>query len=188
MKHILKLKYLIPSMVAVAASFLWVTPTYANSCEGPLNGEQRMLRSDNVANLCELTKGKVTLVVNTASQCGFTGQFEGLEALYQEYKDQGFTIVGFPSNSFRQEHADEEAVAEVCFANFGVTFPMMATSDVTGRRANPVFARLTQEKGPPAWNFHKYLVGANGEVLDAFPSNVAPNDSRIKTRIESALN
>lgn len=188
MRKALKIHILIPAAIALVASFMFVTPTYAASCEGPLTGEQRMLRSDTVADLCELTEGKVTLVVNTASQCGFTGQFEGLEALYQEYKDQGFTIVGFPSNSFRQEHADEEAVAEVCFANFGVTFPMMSTSDVTGRRANPVFARLTQEKGPPAWNFHKYLVGRDGQVIDAFPSNVAPNDQRLKGRIESALN
>lgn len=160
----------------------------AIQCEGPLNGEQRMLRSTDTANLCELTQNKVTLVVNTASQCGFTGQFEGLEALYQEYKDQGLTVIGFPSDSFRQEHADEDDIAEVCFANFGVTFPMMSVSPVTGRNANPVFARLTAEKGPPGWNFHKYLVGRDGQVIEAFSSRVRPTDDRIKAAVEAALN
>lgn len=157
------------------------------ACSGPLQGEQRSLRSEAMSNLCELSQGKVTLVVNTASQCGYTGQFEGLEMLYQEYKDQGFTIIGFPSDSFRQEHADEEAVAEVCFANFGVTFPMMSISAVTGRRANPVFTQLAREQGPPAWNFHKYLVGRNGEVITSFPSAVAPMDERLTSQIKQAL-
>ncbi|RTE85700.1 MULTISPECIES: glutathione peroxidase [Gammaproteobacteria] len=191
------------TLIGIAATTLFLSATpfeamahnhggesnHANmECSGPLHGEQRRLRSEEVSDLCELTSGKVTLVVNTASQCGYTGQFEGLEALYQEYKDQGFTIVGFPSNSFRQEHSDEEEVAEVCFANFGVTFPMMATSDVTGRRANPVFAELTQQVGPPGWNFHKYLVGKNGEVITSFPSSVEPQDERVTSQIRSALN
>ncbi len=175
--------------VIALGSFI-VPTTYANTkdaCTGPLQGEQRSLRSEAMSNLCDLSEGKVTLVVNTASQCGYTGQFDGLEKLYQEYKDQGFTIIGFPSDSFRQEHADEEAVAEVCFANFGVTFPMMSISAVTGRRANPVFADLAREQGPPAWNFHKYLVGRNGEVIASFPSAIEPMDERLTSQVEKAL-
>ncbi len=174
----------------IALGVLIVPAAQANTeqgCSGPLQGEQRSLRSEAMSNLCELSQGKVTLVVNTASQCGYTGQFDGLEKLYQEYKDQGFTIIGFPSDSFRQEHADEEEVAEVCFANFGVTFPMMSISAVTGRRSNPVFAQLSREQGPPAWNFHKYLVGRNGEVIASFPSAVAPMDERLTTQIKQAL-
>lgn len=176
---------------AVIAFGVFIVPAaQANTeegCLGPLQGEQRSLRSEAMSNLCELSQGKVTLVVNTASQCGYTGQFDGLEKLYQEYKDQGFTIIGFPSDSFRQEHVDEEDVAEVCFANFGVTFPMMSISAVTGRRANPVFAHLSREQGPPAWNFHKYLVGRNGEVIASFPSAVAPMDERLTNEIKQAL-
>ncbi|CUS48199.1 MAG: glutathione peroxidase [Idiomarinaceae bacterium HL-53] len=184
---------LLLTLGAVALMSTWAMPASAQNetsmtCNGPLQGEQRRLRSEEVSDLCALTQGKVTLVVNTASQCGYTGQFEGLEALYQEYKDQGFTVVGFPSNSFRQEHSDEDEVAEVCFANFGVTFPMMATSDVTGRRANPVFSDLAAQAGPPGWNFHKYLVDQNGQLIEAFPSSVAPQDSRITSKIQSALN
>lgn len=157
------------------------------NCTGPLQGEQRHLRSEQMSNLCELSQGKVTLVVNTASQCGYTGQFEGLEALYQTYKEQGFVIVGFPSDSFKQELADEAAVAEVCFANYGVTFPMLTVSPVTGRQANPVFAALAREVGPPAWNFHKYLVGRDGQIIAAFPSAITPMSTDLTHQIEAAL-
>ncbi len=94
----------------------------AQACQGPLQGEQRLLRSEESVDLCELSQGKVTLVVNTASQCGFVGQFESLEELYQSYKDQGFQVIGFPSNSFRQEHGDEQQTAEVCYVNYGFSY------------------------------------------------------------------
>lgn len=160
----------------------------AEDCSGPLRGEQRGLRSDENINLCQLSQNKVVLIVNTASQCGFTGQFEGLEALYQKYKDQNFTIVGFPSDSFRQEYDDEAETAEVCYVNYGVTFPMLATSKVRGSEANPVFAELIGETGKsPRWNFYKYLVGRDGEVIDVYSSTTRPDDQRLVRDIENAL-
>lgn len=157
-------------------------------CSGPLQGEQRALRSDETLNLCQLSQDKVVLVVNTASQCGFTGQFEGLEALYQKYKEQNFTILGFPSDSFRQEYDDEDATAEVCYVNYGVTFPMLATSKVRGSDANPVFAELIAQSGKsPRWNFYKYLVGTDGRVIDVYSSTTRPDDQRLQRDIENAL-
>ncbi|RUO32013.1 glutathione peroxidase [Aliidiomarina sedimenti] len=160
----------------------------AQGCEGPLQGEQRLLRSEETVDLCELGRDKVTLVVNTASECGFTGQFEGLQALYEDYNEQGFQVVGFPSDSFRQEHGDEEETAEVCFINYGVTFPMMATSNVRGEDVNPVFAELITATGQtPRWNFYKYLVGRDGEVLGVYPSTTRPDDQSLLRDIAQAL-
>ena len=157
-------------------------------CKGPLQGEHRLLRSEESVDLCELTQNKVTLVVNTASQCGYTGQFEGLEALYQSYKEQGLQVIGFPSDSFSQEHGTEEEVAEVCFINYGVTFPMMATSNVRGRDVNPVFGELSKLAGQsPRWNFYKYLVARDGEVLGVYPSTTRPDDQGMLRDIEQAL-
>ena len=157
-------------------------------CQGPLKGEHRLLRSEETVDLCELSQQKVSLVVNTASQCGFTGQFEGLEELYQSYKDQGFQVIGFPSDSFRQEYGNEEETAEVCYINYGVTFPMMATSAVRGRSANPVFAELIEQTGQsPRWNFYKYLVGRDGDVLGVYPSTTRPDDQSMRRDIERAL-
>lgn len=128
------------------------------------------------------------MVVNTASQCGFTGQFADLETLYQTYQDQGLVILGFPSDSFRQEFADEEDTAEVCFRNFGVSFPMMATTAVRGNNANPVFSALQQATGQaPRWNFHKYVISADGQTISSFGSRVNPTASEITEVIEAAI-
>ncbi|MBA3988116.1 glutathione peroxidase [Aliidiomarina maris] len=162
--------------------------THDHTCQGPLQGEFRLLRSEDSVDLCELSANKVTLVVNTASQCGFTGQFEGLEALYQSYREQGFQVVGFPSDSFNQEYGNEEQTADVCYINYGVTFPMMATSKVRGGDANPVFADLIAQTGEaPRWNFYKYLVNRDGDVLGVYPSTTPPDDQRLRRDIERAL-
>lgn len=162
--------------------------TASSQCNGPLQGEQRLLRSDDTVNLCELSENKVTLVVNTASQCGFRGQFSGLEELYQEYREQGFQVVGFPSGSFEQEYGHEEQTAEVCFVNYGVTFPMMATSNVRGQDVNPVFAELAVQTGEsPQWNFYKYLIDRDGDVVGVYPSTTRPDDQSLRRDIERAL-
>ena len=157
-------------------------------CLDTFDHSLRALHSTEQHNLCELTKDKVVLVVNTASQCGYTGQFADLEALYQEYQSQGLVILGFPSDSFRQEHANEAATADVCFRNFGVSFPMMATSSVTGNNANSIFKTLTQATSEaPGWNFHKYLISANGEQVASFASAVKPTDQVIVNAVEALL-
>ena len=127
--------------------------------------------------------GKVLLVVNTASNCGFTPQYKGLEALYQQFKDQGLVILGFPSNEFgQQEPGDEAQIAEFCELNFGVSFPLFAKTEVNGEGAHPLFKLLKTEApgllGSEAikWNFTKFLVGRDGKVLKRFPPQAAPAD------------
>ena len=159
----------------------------ADECPAWLDVDVQKLRSDETVNLCELKQDKALLLVNTASQCGFTPQFKGLEALYEKYRDQGFEVVGFPSDSFRQEHDSEEETAKVCYVNYGVTFTMLSTSPVKGDDANPVFAHLASVLGEPQWNFTKYLIARNGEPLEIYNSKVEPTDDKLVADIESAL-
>ncbi|MTD46490.1 glutathione peroxidase [Conexibacter sp. W3-3-2] len=122
-------------------------------------------------------RGDVVLVVNTASQCGFTGQFADLQELYAARKDRGFTILGFPSDSFDQELDDAQAIREVCEKNFGVEFPMFAKTAVTGDDAAPLFKRLAAATGEqPSWNFNKYLLDREGRVVGKFDSGDIPTD------------
>ena len=128
-------------------------------------------------------KNQVMLIVNTASKCGFTPQYEGLEALYQKYKDQGFVVLGFPCNQFgRQEPGNETDIAEFCQLNYGVSFPMFAKIDVNGDDADPIFKYLKKsQKGilgseKIKWNFTKFLVNRDGEVIARFAPTVKPDD------------
>ncbi len=173
--------------IAVVYFLLFSVVAGAEDCPDWLDVDMKKLRSDETINLCELKRDKALLIVNTASQCGFTPQFKGLEALYQKYKGAGLEIVGFPSDSFRQEHADEEKTAEVCYVNYGVTFPMMSTSPVRGDDANPVFAHLADTLGKPKWNFYKYLVGRDGKPIAVFDSQTKPGSDELVTRLEEAL-
>lgn len=157
------------------------------SCPAFLDHDLRKLHSADSVNLCELAAGKPILVVNTASHCGFTGQFEGLQALHETYRDRGLVIVGFASNDFRQEAATEKEAASVCFKNFGVEFTMIAPGPVTGAEATPVFAHINDQSTPPRWNFSKYLLDRDGQVLKAFPSSVGPSDPNLVQAIESVL-
>lgn len=156
-------------------------------CPDYLNQDMRKLHSKDTVNLCELQDGGPMLVINTASHCGYTKQFKGLEALNQKYKDQGLTVIGFASNDFRQEAKDEEKAAEVCYVNYGVTFTMIAPSHVKGDDANPVFAELARQSSAPSWNFNKYLVDATGNVVGRFDSNTTPDSKVLTAAIESLL-
>jgi glutathione peroxidase len=133
-------------------------------------------------------KGKVALVVNTASECGFTPQYAGLEKLYEDYKDKGFVILGFPSNDFGgQEPGSPEQIKKFCEVNYHVRFPLFEKVKTKGPGQAPVYAFLTEKNGEPKWNFHKYLVGKDGKVLAAFPSKVEPESADLKGAIDSAL-
>ncbi len=156
-------------------------------CAQLLDYEHRVLASRESLRLCDAFPGQVLLIVNTASQCGFTGQFEGLEELYQAHKDKGFVVLGFPSNDFRQEHDDEGQTAEVCQLNYGVTFPMFATTPVRGSDANQLFADLAEATKPPRWNFNKYLIGRDGEVIEHFGSMAKPRGGKLESRVLEAL-
>jgi glutathione peroxidase len=143
---------------------------------------------DEPVSLCRFS-GKVLLVVNTASQCGFTPQYAGLEKLYKRYQGQGFVVLGFPANDFGgQEPGSNKDIASFCQVNYGVSFPMFAKTSVIGRDANPLFRDLAAKTGKrPQWNFHKYLVDRSGEVVAAFPSAVEPEDPRVTREIERLL-
>ena len=157
-------------------------PISSDTCQYFTNIDMRKLRSEESLNLCQF-KGKALLIVNTASNCGFTPQFEGLEALYQKYKDQGLVVLGFPSDDFFQEEDDEKETAKVCFVNYGVTFPMFATSEVRGSDANPVFKYLNQQTSAPNWNFYKYLVTPDRKTVLRFNSKVKPDSKKMITAI-----
>lgn len=133
-------------------------------------------------------KGKVVLVVNVASQCGYTPQYEGLEKLYEKNKDRGFVILGFPSNEFGgQEPGTNAEIATFCRSKYGVAFPMFAKVETKGAGASPIYKLLTADHGEPKWNFHKYLVGKDGKVRAAYPSAVTPADEKLAQAIDAAL-
>jgi glutathione peroxidase len=133
-------------------------------------------------------KGKVTLVVNVASECGFTPQYTGLEKLYEDYKDKGFVLLGFPSNDFgAQEPGDAKQIRSFCSTKFHVTFPMFEKGKTKGAGQSPVYELLSKKDGEPKWNFHKYLVGKDGQVIEAFPSKVTPESPELRSAIDKAL-
>ena len=146
------------------------------------------LQDEKPQSLCQYA-GKVVLVVNTASYCGFTSQYEGLEALYAKYNARGLVVLGFPSNDFgQQEPGSNQQIADFCSNTYGVKFPMFASTQVTGANANPLYAELIKATGnQPKWNFNKYLIDRNGKVLEYFPSKVTPQDPALVSKIEQAL-
>jgi glutathione peroxidase len=157
-----------------------------NACASWLDQKTGKLHSEEQLDLCALTAGKAVLIVNTASHCGYTPQFKGLEALYQRYREQGLVVLGFPSDDFFQEADDEADTANVCYVNYGVTFPMASVVRVRGSDAHPVFRHLHQA-GQPSWNFNKYLVGRDGAVIEHFGSNTGPDAEELLGAIELAL-
>ena len=132
--------------------------------------------------------GKVVLIVNVASKCGFTPQYAGLESLYRKYKDQGLVVLGFPSNDFMwQEPASNGEIAEFCKRKYDVSFPMFAKVSVRGGGQHPLYTYLTSRKGRVTWNFNKFLVGKDGQALEQFGSAVKPDDAALIAAIEKAL-
>lgn len=156
-------------------------------CPAFLNHDFKKLHSSENVNLCSLYHEKPMVIVNTASHCGYTKQFKGLEALYKKYKEQGVEVVGFSSNDFKQAAKDEKEAATICYKNYGVTFTMLAPTEVTGEGANPVFAYLNEADGDPSWNFNKYLVSADGKSIKRFGSNTKPIDSKLEKSLQKAL-
>lgn len=160
----------------------------AGTCPALLNVDFLRLQDDTRQNLCQYA-GKVLLVVNTASYCGYTKQYEGLEKIYAQYRNRGLVVLAFPSNDFGQESSDTGKIADLCFNTYGVKFPIFKQTVVTGAKANPLFGTLIKATGQqPAWNFHKYLVDRSGRPVAAFPSNIDPEDPRLTREIERLLN
>jgi glutathione peroxidase len=172
--------------------FLFALPGLATGTEcGVLAGVSfRPLAEKEPVELCERYGGEVLLVVNTASKCGFTPQYEGLEALHQRFGDKGFAVVGFPSNDFMgQEPGSEEEIRDFCTLTYGVKFPMFEKVSVKADNAVPFYQALAAGAGGefPGWNFHKYLIGRDGQVIASFGSRVKPDAGELITAIEAAL-
>lgn len=168
-------------------------PTWAQhaptsrTCPALLQHSFSRLQDGKAQSLCQFS-GQVLLVVNTASYCGYTGQFAGLEALNARFASRGLVVLGFPSNDFRQEDPDAKKTADVCFNTYGVKFPMFTETKVRGRQAHPLFAELAKRTGAqPSWNFNKYLVGRDGQPVAHFESMVAPESRQLVAALEKAL-
>jgi glutathione peroxidase len=172
----------------LALFFAAALPVHAvDNCPDFLNHDLAKLHSNETINLCTMAAGKPILVINTASYCAYTGQFEGLETLHQKYQDKGLFVVGFVSNDFYQEAIAEQETAKVCRLNYGVSFTMIASSGVKGPSANPVFKAINKQSKQPTWNFNKYLLNADGKVVNYFASHVKPNSARLISAIEAVL-
>jgi glutathione peroxidase len=170
-----------PSTPATAAS------PAAQSCPAYLNQDFRKLHSSESVNLCKAYAGKPLLIINTASHCGYTPQFKGLEAVHAKYKSRGLVVVGFASDDFNQEDKSEEKAAEICFLNNGVTFTMLAPQHVKGPDAIPLFQELARQSKAPAWNFNKYFVQPDGKVAQYFDSKVTPESEQFTAAVENVL-
>jgi glutathione peroxidase len=176
-----------PATLALVVLLSSSPASVAADCPAFLNHDFKKLRSSQSVNLCREYAGRPLLIVNTASHCGYTPQFKGLEALHQKYKTRGLVVVGFPSDDFKQEANDEAETADVCYINYGVTFTMLSPTAVTGRDANPVFREIGRRSGEPSWNFNKYLVSADGKVVRQFDSRVRPDSAELQQAIEQLL-
>ena len=183
------LGHLVLALLA-AAMGLGIESAHANpsaTCPALLNHTFDRLQDEKPQSLCQYS-GKVVLVVNTASFCGFTSQYEGLEKLYANYKDKGLVILGFPSNDFSQEPGDSKEIADFCYNTYGVKFPMFSKTAVKGKEAHPLFAALTKTSGKaPGWNFNKYLIDREGKLVNHYGSTTGPSDKALVAAIEKAL-
>jgi glutathione peroxidase len=175
----------------VAALVALASPAPRTAAESPcpplLDHKFANLQGEPVS-LCQFG-GKVLLIVNTASECGYTPQYDGLEKLYRRYRDKGFAVLGFPANDFGgQEPGSNKQIAQFCQLNYGVTFPMFAKTSVVSANANPLFHELAAKTGkPPRWNFHKYLLDRAGQPVAVFESAIEPEDPRVTVQIEKLL-
>ncbi len=173
----------------LTAAVLMVSAPVALACSPLLDVSMRPLAGKAPVHLCEKFDGKVLLIVNTASKCGFTPQYEGLEAMHVKYEAQGFAVLGFPSNEFMgQEPGTEEQIKEFCTLTYGVKFPMFEKTRVKGDDASVLYKRLKEATGEqPGWNFHKYLVDRNGKVVKSFGSRTKPDDEELVGLVEKLI-
>lgn len=162
-------------------------PQTPPACAGLLQQNFLRLQDEKPQSLCQYS-GKVVVVVNTASFCGFTSQYQGLEALYTKYKDKGLVVLGFPSNDFSQETGSNKDIADFCENTFGVKFPMFTKSSVAGKDANPLFKQLAAKTGTsPRWNFYKYVIARDGQSVVSFNSMADPASRQFLKEVEKQL-
>lgn len=170
-------------------SAIFMQPAMADNCPELLNHNFRTLNESKVVNLCESYQGKVLLVVNTASRCAYTDQYDELEQLYRRYKQQGLVVLGFPSNDFgQQEPGTEEEIKSFCRLTYGVEFPMFEKTSVARKNAHDFYKSLAQQSGRfPMWNFHKYLIDRNGKLVGDYMSAISPDHPDVIRKIEELL-
>ena len=180
--------FLIASLQWLAAPAALAQANASAACPAVLKHTFNRLQDEAPQNLCQYA-GKVILVVNTASFCGFTDQYEGLEALYGKYKDKGLVVLGFPSNDFgQQEPGSDKEIADFCYNTYAVKFPMFSKTVVSGSNRNALYAQLVAATGTtPKWNFYKYLIDRNGKVVDSYNSMTKPLSSSLVSDIEKLL-
>jgi len=184
------MKRCLASFLALALSAVLAMPLTAAAADcGVLAHEVETLGKRERLDLCERYRGQVLLIVNTASQCGFTPQFAGLERLYARYREQGFVVLGAPSGDFGgQEFKSADRTEQVCRVNYGVSFPMLSKLHAGPKTPHPLFRALAEAAGRyPGWNFHKYLVGRDGQVLADFPSAMDPEAPALEAAVQQAL-
>ena len=175
--------------VAMFTAIFFATPSHSADAPCPPILDHKFSNlMDEPVSLCQY-RGNVVLMVNTASECGYTPQYDGLEKLYRRYRDKGFVVLGFPANDFGgQEPGSNQQIAQFCQVNYGITFPVFAKTAVISARANPLYRQLAARTGqPPKWNFHKYLIDKSGGQIHAFESAIEPEDRRLTTQIEKLL-
>lgn len=173
----------------LTAILLILQPMSALACAELLDHEVRTLASKDKIKLCDAYQDKVVLIVNTASRCGYTDQYDGLEKLYDRYREEGLVVLGFPSNDFgAQEPGPEDEIRSFCRLTYGVEFPMFAKARVTRYASDPLYAGLAAAAGRfPSWNFHKYLLGRDGQLVADYPSAIEPLGKELVTAIEREL-
>lgn len=183
------MKILLSRLLFASALFLAAAAPAAAECGALLDHRVRPLGESEPVNLCSRYGGQVVLVVNTASRCAFTPQYEALEALYRRYRDRGFVVLGFPSNDFgNQEPGTEAEIKSFCELTYDVGFPMFEKTRAAEADADPVYRALGAAAGAyPTWNFYKYLIDRDGAMAGHFPSRVTPTDARLIALIESLL-
>lgn len=176
-----------PPLTAASPPATPASPVANGACPALLSHTFPRLQDEQPQSLCQY-RGKVLLVVNTASYCGFTNQYQGLEELHARYQAQGLVVLGFPSGDFFQEKKSNADIAEFCENTFGVKFPMFAKSSVRGSGASAFYKQLAQQSGvTPKWNFYKYLIGRDGRVVGTYPSTTGPDDAKLQQAIAEQL-
>ena len=175
--------------IMLLATTLICLEVSASDCSPLLDFNVRSLNEKNEVNLCEAYQGRVIMIVNTASRCAYTDQYESLEKLYDQYKADGLVVLGFPSNDFgQQEPGNEYQIKTFCRTTYGVQFPMFAKTRVTGRNAAPLYKQLADAAGTyPRWNFHKYLIDRNGELVASYRSAVDPLDDLVVGEVKRQI-
>jgi len=188
LRGVVALTLLALSLPFGSAPVLAQQPESAGPCPALLNHEFNRLQTGKPESLCQY-RGKVLLIVNTASYCGYTHQYEGLEAMYRKYRESGLVVLGFPSNDFgNQEPGSNKEIAEFCRLTYGVQFPMFEKSSVTSLEMNPLYAELRADTGQtPKWNFFKYVIDRSGRPAGTFASSVEPDNRELLTLVEKLL-